>query len=177
MDDSVGRLLIFPHDRPAVDRQHLSWSTKSSRNFKSDSMVRYNKTHSAGIFVDAQPVAVVKSRDRLVGLESVGRDFAVRDVVAQDRVLDVAAERVDTGAQLPRDAGESFVGRSEQRERLFFSNDSNFFSQINLYTILIPLRESILSADRILRHSERNRWRPALAPSPICFSTVSLEKV
>ena len=103
-------------------------------------MVRYNKTHSAGIFVDAQPVAVVKSRDRLVGLESVGRDFAVRDVVAQDRVLDVAAERVDTGAQLPRDAGESFVGRSEQRERLFCKWFKFLFTNKFLHNFDTPSR-------------------------------------
>lgn len=75
-------------------------------------------THAAGIFVDTQAIAVVERRYGLIGLEGIGRHFAIGDVVTKDRIFDVAAEGVDAGAQFTRYVGEGFVGRSEQRKCL-----------------------------------------------------------
>ena len=70
-------------------------------------------TDSAGVFIDAQPIAVVQSRDGHIRLEGVGNEFAVGNVIAEDRILDVATERVELGAQFLADALERLVGRSE----------------------------------------------------------------
>ena len=87
-------------------------------------------TDSAGVFIDAQPIAVVQSRDGHIRLERVGNEFAVGNVIAQDRILDVATERVELGAQFLADALERLVGWSEQSESSFptpFLLKSGFF--------------------------------------------------
>lgn len=58
----------------------------------------------------------------MIRLESIGGDLAVRDVVAQDGVLDIASEGVHSGFQLRGNVGKGFVGRSEKGESLLINS-------------------------------------------------------
>ena len=59
--------------------------------------MNFIKTYPARIFIDTKSVAIVKSRNGLIRLEGIGRDFAVRYVIAQNGILNISTEGIDSG--------------------------------------------------------------------------------